>query len=438
MTGGRGESGQALLLLVGAMMAVLLGAIVLGGVAGGIEARGDHQRAADLAALAGARAMRSVYPRLFEPPRIARRHNPLHLEPEDYLAVARAAAMTTARRNGARAITVSFPAAGGLAPTHIEVGVTEPLRVLGRAIGDRRAATAELVPPGATPAGAPAGAGEYKGPFATRQGKLMRPDVALAFDRLSAAARADGIGLVIVSAFRTDAEQAVLFAAHPDPRWVAPPGRSLHRLATELDLGPAAAYEWLRAHAPRFHFARRYPNEPWHWGYVLNPASSGVGYGARRGADGEAAAALPAFVPPELAPAISRAAQRWSVSAALLAAQLWRESGFNPFVTSSAGAQGIAQLMPATARQYGLRDPLDAQQSIDAQAHLMRDLLRRFAAVPLALAAYNAGPAPVQECWCVPAIPETRQYVADILGLLHGAGDPAGAGAGMLEVRLVR
>jgi Transglycosylase SLT domain len=91
--------------------------------------------------------------------------------------------------------------------------------------------------------------------------------------------------------------------------------------------------------------------------------------------------------------------------------------------------------MPATARAYGLRDPFDAAAAIDAQAHLMHDLLRQFAAVPLALAAYNAGPAPVQRCGCIPPYPETRGYVARILGLLGGTGDaPAGGG---LEVRLV-
>ena len=92
----------------------------------------------------------------------------------------------------------------------------------------------------------------------------MRPDVALAFDRMQAAARADGIELIVVSAWRSDTEQAALFARRPDPRWVAPPGRSLHRLGTELDLGPASAYGWLAANAPRFHFLRRYPWEPWH------------------------------------------------------------------------------------------------------------------------------------------------------------------------------
>jgi soluble lytic murein transglycosylase-like protein len=125
------------------------------------------------------------------------------------------------------------------------------------------------------------------------------------------------------------------------------------------------------------------------------------------------------------------------VSAALLAAQLYAESGFNPFASSPAGAQGIAQFMPATARAYGLADPFDAEQAIDAQARLMRDLLRRFASVLLALAAYNAGPGPVARCGCIPPYPETRGYVARILGLLSGAGDIALADAG-LAVRLGR
>src|SRR5512132_2661408 len=109
----------------------------------------------------------------------------------------------------------------------------------------------------------------------------MRPDVALAFDRMASAARADGVALLITSAFRTDAEQARLFAAHPDPKWVAPPGRSLHRLGTELDLGPPAAYAWLAANAERFHYVRRYEWEPWHYGYSLNASSSSLGYRKR-------------------------------------------------------------------------------------------------------------------------------------------------------------
>ena len=139
-------------------------------------------------------------------------------------------------------------------------------------------------------------------------------------------------------------------------------------------------------------------------------------------------------MPERFAGAISHAAQRWNVSAALISAQLYAESNFNPFAQSPAGAQGIAQFMPGTARSYGLSNPFDAAAAIDAQAHLMRDLLRRFASVPLALAAYNAGPAAVAACACVPSYPETRAYVAKILGLLGGAGEPTGTG---LAVRLV-
>ena len=132
-------------------------------------------------------------------------------------------------------------------------------------------ATAELSPLG--PGGLPAGGG-YDGPLELRQGKPMRPDVAQAFDRMERAARADGVALLITSAYRSDAEQAVLWRRHPDPRWVARPGESLHRYGTELDLGPPAAYAWLAANAGAFHFVRRYDNEPWHFGYALNARSA--------------------------------------------------------------------------------------------------------------------------------------------------------------------
>ena len=263
----------------------------------------------------------------------------------------------------------------------------------------------------------------------------MRPDVAAALDRMAAAAARDGIGLIVVSGFRTNAEQAVLFARHPDPKWVAPPGQSLHRLGTELDLGPPAAYAWLAANAPRFHYVQRYSWEPWHWGFVLNAGSSSVGFGAP-GADGETGRGLPSFVPAQFAAPLARAAQRWNISAALLGAQLYAESNFNPFAVSGAGAVGIAQFTAPTARSLGLDDRTDPIASIDAQAHLMRDLLRRFGSVPLALAAYNAGPGAVAACGCVPAFAETRGYVARILGLLGGAGETIAGGG--LEVRLVR
>jgi soluble lytic murein transglycosylase-like protein len=421
--------GQASIALVAGLAAVLVGVLILGAAARGVGREAGAQRAADLGALAGARAMYDAYPRLFEPALVDGQPNPRHLDRAEYLALARAAAEEVARANHADAVNVRFPDDSTFAPVRIRVGVREGIEIRRnderRTLALRVVAEAELAPaqPGAVAAG-----GGYDGPLAYRQGKPMRPDVALAFDRLERAARADGVTLLITSAFRSDAEQAVLFARHPDPKWVAPPGTSLHRYATELDLGPRSAYPWLVANASRFHFIRRYAWEPWHYGYALNAAST------PHPSTGEHETALPEFVPDHYAPILARAAQRWNVSAALLAAQLYAESNFNPFAQSPAGAQGIAQFMPGTARALGLDDPFDAAQAIDAQARLMRDLLRRFAAVPLALAAYNAGPAPVAACMCVPPYPETRGYVARILGLLGGAGEIA---AGGLEVRLV-
>ena len=271
----RCEPGQASVLVVGGLVAVVLGALVLGLVArgGGREARA--QRAADLAALAGARAMHDAYARLFEPVFADRaRPGPRHLPKAAYLALGRAAAEGVAAANGARDTRVEFPDADSFAPVRVRVTVRDRFEV--RAGEARRSAPiqagaeAELAPPGELAASG----GGYDGPLAERHGERMRPDVARAFDRLDRAARADGVALLITSGFRSDAEQAVLYARHPDPRWVAPPGRSLHRLGTELDLGPPSAYGWLGAHAERFHFTQRYSWEPWHFGYMLNAHSS--------------------------------------------------------------------------------------------------------------------------------------------------------------------
>jgi len=265
------EAGQATILLLGLTLVLLLGALVLGAIARGIGVRSDEQRAADLAALAAARAMHDAYAGLFEPPMLGGRVNAAHLERAEYLRRGRLTALQTARRNGARDVRVSFPDDASFAPVRVRSEVRDAIEV-GEGAGGRVAAgavaEAELAPP-AELAFQTAGAGEYRGPLAQRQGNPMRPDVAAAFDRLQAAARRDGVALVVVSGFRTNAEQAVLFARHPDPKWVAPPGRSLHRLATELDLGPASAYGWLAANAKRFHFIARYSWEPWHYGCCL-------------------------------------------------------------------------------------------------------------------------------------------------------------------------
>lgn len=116
------------------------------------------------------------------------------------------------------------------------------------------------------------------------------------------------------------------------------------------------------------------------------------------------------------------------------------ESAYTPTLTSRAGAHGIWQFMPETAREYGLRvdwwidERADPERSTRAAAKYLKDLHRMFDDWPLALAAYNAGPGAVEGCQCVPDIPETEAYVARILGLMGGAGELV---TPTLEVRLV-
>jgi transglycosylase-like protein with SLT domain/D-alanyl-D-alanine carboxypeptidase-like protein len=442
MKAGR-EEGQALPLALGGALAVIAGALALVAIAGAVTGKGRAQRAADLAAISAARSMRDDLGRLLSPPaRPNGSPNPRHLEKAAYLARARRAAVEITVVNGVAParVSVSFPDAGAFAPVRVRAVVTADLALAGTMTEVEASAVAEAGAP--TGGGTPptmANGGGYGGPLAYRQGEGMRPDVAAAFDRMAAVAARAGLMLLVNSGFRSDAEQAALFAANPDPRWVAPPGRSLHRCATELDLGPESAYAWLAANAARFGFVQRYSWEPWHFGYDAGPAPCSAA-GDAVGADGAGGAlaggaGLPAFVPSRFRGPLLRAAARWNVSAALLAAQLMAESNFNPYAVSPAGARGIAQFIPSTAAAYGLRDPFDPVAAIDAQAHLMSDLLRQFGGAPaLALAAYNAGPAPVEACECVPDYPETQAYVTRILALLGGAGALA---APSFEVRLV-
>lgn len=115
---------------------------------------------------------------------------------------------------------------------------------------------------------------------------------------------------------------------------------------------------------------------------------------------------------------IDAAARAQRLPPAFLTRLIWQESSFRPGVTSPAGAQGIAQFMPGTARERGLADPFDPEQAIPAAAALVADLGRRFGNPGLAAAAYNGGPARVAQ-WIAGrgGLPdETRDYVARITG----------------------
>ena len=124
-----------------------------------------------------------------------------------------------AEANGAATAAVSFPDEATIAPVRVRVATRQTVHQ-----GATVSVVAEAeVGPAADIAFATGGG--YDGPLATARGE-MRPDVALAFDRMDAAARADGITLVINSGYRSDAEQAVLWARNPNPKMVARPGTS--------------------------------------------------------------------------------------------------------------------------------------------------------------------------------------------------------------------
>jgi hypothetical protein len=437
------EDGQALILALGGALALVAAALALVAIAGAVTGKGRAQRAADLVAISAVRSMRDDLPRLLSPPRLADgRPNPRHIDKATYLARARMAALAAARANEVEPdrAQVRFPDRDTFAPVRAKVTIVAGLREGGGHRVEASAVAEAAAPHGATSGGGTAMAtgGGYGGPLIFRDGEGIRPDAAAAYDQMAAAARADGIALMVVSGFRSDAEQAELFAAHPDPTWVAPPGQSLHRCATELDLGPSSAYGWLAANATRFGFVQRYSWEAWHFGFASGPAPCSPEGEAVTAAGGGAttltSATLPSFVPVQYREPILRSAARWGVPPALMAGQLMAESGFDPNAGSPAGAQGIAQFMPSTAAAYGLTNPYDPIAAIDAEAHLMADLLRQFGSPELALAAYNAGPAPVEACHCIPPYPETQAYVTRILALIGGAGAIA---MPSFEVRLV-
>jgi soluble lytic murein transglycosylase-like protein len=120
----------------------------------------------------------------------------------------------------------------------------------------------------------------------------------------------------------------------------------------------------------------------------------------------------------EYAALFEAAAERHGVPARLLEAVARAESGFNPRAVSRAGAQGLMQIMPATARGLGV-DPLDPAQAIDGAARLLAGHTQRFGSVELALAAYNAGPGAVTRHGGIPPFAETQAYVRRVMSYLQ-------------------
>jgi soluble lytic murein transglycosylase-like protein len=128
---------------------------------------------------------------------------------------------------------------------------------------------------------------------------------------------------------------------------------------------------------------------------------------------------------------VQEAARLYRVSARLIHAVIFAESAYRADAVSSKGAIGLMQLMPATARGYGI-DPSDPEQNIHGGAQHLRKLLDLFEEnVPLALAAYNAGAGAVLRHEGIPPYPETAQYVTRVLGRYRQQADPALAAAAL-------
>ncbi|UDY37184.1 transglycosylase SLT domain-containing protein [Dermatobacter hominis] len=112
-----------------------------------------------------------------------------------------------------------------------------------------------------------------------------------------------------------------------------------------------------------------------------------------------------------------RSGQRYGIDPAVLAAVARHESGGNASAVSPAGARGLMQFMPATARSMGI-DPMDPAQAVDAAARYLSQQLQSFGSLELALAAYNAGPGAVRRYGGVPPYAETQNYVRRIMSTL--------------------
>jgi soluble lytic murein transglycosylase-like protein len=129
----------------------------------------------------------------------------------------------------------------------------------------------------------------------------------------------------------------------------------------------------------------------------------------------------PPAIPEAFRDIISVAAARHGVDANLVHALIQVESAYHSNARSPKGAMGLMQLMPSTARQYGVINLYDPKTNIETGIRHLKSLLNRFPDLPLALAAYNAGQGAVERFGGIPPFKETRDYVSRILRLLNRA-----------------
>jgi membrane-bound lytic murein transglycosylase B len=125
--------------------------------------------------------------------------------------------------------------------------------------------------------------------------------------------------------------------------------------------------------------------------------------------------AAPNFRRAAYLPHVYAAEAQYGLPTGLLDALIWTESRYNPLAVSGAGAAGLGQLMPGTARELGVFNRFDPRANLWAAARYLRQMLDKFGMVHLAVAAYNAGPGAVERAGGIPLNGETPAYVRNVL-----------------------